>query len=439
MKSHQKKRSGSIRHNLLRVTGGLLAMSSMALATPLMAADYSFSGESKTILRMRTTIDKKDLYPVYEYLRLNLADNRSDGSGVSFYMGAWGRADLADKTTDKYTDADLQYAYLSYRAAKNNTIVNLGRQFVTEGVAAEKLDGLYLRNDFAAGISAAAFAGKSVITEPDKKGGNFVYGARLSQGMSKYYSVGLSALKSETENKTQYREEFGADLWLHPIKQIDLTGRSSYNNLTEGWMEHAYALSVTPLDQLRISADFSQINYRDYFYNMTTNVFSFSNLLIKPNEKLTSAGAAVSYSPVNNLTISADYKYYGYEIDKDADYFGGKVTYSLPESFSVGCSGHRMEGRVDRLRYTEYRAFASKKLGHADLALDFTNVEYDKRINGVRNSFALTGSAGYEFGQRVKLGADMEYSQSPDFDNEVRGLLKVTYLFDTKRSEGRGK
>lgn len=405
-----------------------------------MAADYSFSGEAKTILRMKTTIDQKDLYPVYEYLRLNMTDNRSDGSGVSFYLGVWGRLDLADKSTDKYSDADLQYAYLSYRAAKNNTVVNLGRQFVTEGVAAEKLDGLYLRNDFAGGFGAAVFAGKSVITEPDKKGGNFVYGARLSQGMKKYYSVGLSALKSETDAKSRYREEFGADLWLHPMKQVDLTGRSSYNNLTEGWMEHAYVLSVNPLDQLRISADFSQINYHDYFYNMTTNIFSFANRLnIANNEELTTAGVALSYLPLKNLTISADYKNYGYKIDGNADYFGGKATYSLPESFAVGCSVHRMEGHVDRLRYTEYRAFASKKLGHADLALDFTNVGYDSRINGVRNSYALAGSAGYEFGQRVKLGADMEYSQSPDFDNEVRGLLKVTYLFDTKRSEGRSK
>ncbi|MDU0459027.1 MAG: hypothetical protein RW306_09890, partial [Geobacteraceae bacterium] len=152
MRDHQKENSGRIRRNFLKVTGGALALSSLMLASPLMAADYSFSGESNTIFRMRTTIDKKDIYPVYEYLRMNMTDNRGDGSAVSFYLGAWGRVDLADKSTDKYSDADLQYAYLSYRAARNNTVVNLGRQFVTEGVAAERLDGLYLRNDFGAGI-----------------------------------------------------------------------------------------------------------------------------------------------------------------------------------------------------------------------------------------------------------------------------------------------
>jgi hypothetical protein len=412
---------------------------SLLCSTPLLAGDYSFSGEANTILRMRTTIDKKNIYPAYEYLRLNMTDIRTDGSAVSFYLGAWGRADLADKSGEKYTDSDLQYAYLSYRGAKNNTVVNLGRQFVTEGVAAEKLDGLYLRNDFAAGISAAAFAGKSVITEPTYKGGNFIYGTRLTQSMPKYYTVGVSALKSDTETKSRYREEMGADIWIHPIDKVDLTGRSSYNSITYGWMEHAYTLSVTPMESLRISADVSSINYRDYFFNMTTTALSFSNMIISPNEELTAAGVAVSYVPIKNLSVAADFKRYNYKIAGNADYYGGKATYSLPDSFSAGVGIHRMQGTSASLRYTETRAFASKKLGKADLTVDFHNVWYDKLLNGVRNVYVVTGAAGYQFNEKLTVGADLEYSRNPDFDDEVRGLVKITYAFDTKRSVGGGK
>jgi hypothetical protein len=396
---------------------------------------------------MRTSIDKKNIYPVYEYLRLNMTDNRSDGSGVSFYFGAWGRADLADKTTDKYTDADLQYAYLSYKAAKNNTVVNIGRQFISEGVASEKIDGLYLRSDFAYGIGASAFAGKSVITEPSYKGGNFIYGARLTQSMPKYYTIGLSALKSDdTEAKSRYREELGLDLWVHPIDKVDLTGRSSYNAITEGWMEHAYTLSVTPLESLRISADVSNIRYEDYFFNMTTSVFSPMTFTpagptgqIDPTEELTAGGVAISYIPIKNLSVSADYKRYTYKNAGNANYYGGKASYSLPQSFSAGLGVHRMDGANYRLRYTEYRAFASKQLGKADLTIDAHNVWYDKRINGIRNSYTITGAAGYEFNEKLKVGADVEYSKNPDFNNEYRGLVKITYAFDTKRSVGGGK
>lgn len=419
-------------------------MSAMMLATPLMAADFSFSGTSDTVLRMRTNSDKKDVYPLYEYLHLNLTDNRSDGSAVSFYLGAWGRIDLVDKSTDKYSDADLRYAYLSYRGAKNNTTVNLGRQFVSEGVASERLDGLYLRNDFAGGFGLAAFAGKSVTTETNEKGGEAVYGARLSQSMPKYYSIGLSALKSEADNNSRYREEAGIDLWLHPLKQIDLTGRSSYNSITEGWMEHAYTLAFTPLDNLKISADVSNIRYKNYFFHMTTNVFKLfdptvptSAGQINQNEELTTAGVTIGYKPIKNLALSADYKHYVYDIAGDADYFGGKVTYALPSSFSAGIGVHRMGGVDDnRLRYTETHAFLTKKLGPVDLAANYHNIWYDQEINGIRNSYVIIGSAGYKFNEKLKFGADVEYSKSPEFDNEVRGLIKLSYAFDMKPGKG---
>jgi len=439
LKKHQQTRSGCTPPKLLTLFGGCLT-ASLIFSAPLIASDVSFSGEASTILRMKTNLEKKDVYPLYEYLRLSLNDNRDDGSSVGFYLGAWGRLDLADKTTDKFSDADLQYAYLSYRSAKNNLAVNFGRQFISEGVAAEKVDGLYLHTDLAAGFAASAFAGKSVVLETDAKGGNFIYGTRISQSMPKYYSVGLSALKSEDSDKNRYREEEGIDLWLHPIQQVELTGRSSYNSITEGWMEHAYSLSITPFESFKFGADVSNINYKDYFFNVTTNALQLSTLLNStnpnPNEELTTAGVFATYSPIKNLTVTADYKNYAYQLAGDANYYGGKITYSLPGSYSAGFSGHRMEGSSDRLRFYEYRLYVAKKIGHAELSADFVNIGYDKKINDVKNSYAATASAGYEFSRKLKVGADFEYSKSPEFDNEVRGLLKLTYAFDTKNAEG---
>ena len=200
-------------------------------------------------------------------------------------------------------------------------------------------------------------------------------------------------------------------------------------------MEHAYSLSYAPTDKLRFSTDVSHTNYYDYFYNMTTSTLSFTNRLIDPNEKLTTMGVAAAYTPIKNLTVVADYKRYDYEIAKNADYFGGKVSYSLPQSYAAGLSVHRMDGRVDKLRYTEYRAYGTKKIGKADLSLDFISLGYDASINGVKNSYSVAGSAVYALNESWKAGANVEYSQNPDFDNEVRGLLKVTYSFDSKRGE----
>lgn len=426
------KRNHTKKNCLALGAGAAVLASALLWSTPLIAYDYSFSGESTTILRMRTTIDKKDLFPAYEYLRLNMTDNRSDGSGVSLYLGAWGRADLGDKSTSTKTDGDLQYAYLTYHAPKNNTVVTIGRQFISEGVAAERFDGLYLKNDFQYGFGASAFFGNSVITEPTFQGGTFIYGTRISQSDKKYYTVGLSALKSEREDDSRYREEEGIDLWLRPHQRVDLSGRSTYNSITDGWMEHSYAASYSPLSTLGLGADFSRINFEDYLHGMTTSALSIINPIWKDNERQTAVGVNASFSGVKNLTLGADYKFYSYTQSGDASYFGGKASYSLPEAFVVGAGLHRMEGETDKLRYVEFRAFASKKIGHADLTIDAINVNYDNRINGIRNSFAITGAALCEVNRKLKVGTDVQYSRNPDFDNEVRALVKATYTFDSK-------
>jgi hypothetical protein len=282
-----------------------------------------------------------------------------------------------------------------------------------------------------------------VITEPisdptrrELQGGGVIYGARISQTNKKYYTVGLSALKSEHENGSRYREEEGVDIWLRPLDQVDLTGRSSYNSITNGWMESSYAAAYSPLSTLKFGADYSHINFKDYFATVTTSALSLFNPLLNPtmnnNEEQNAIGTNVAYTGFKNVTIAADYKFYSYLQSGDASYFGGKASYSLPENFVVGGSLHRMEGAIERLRYVEFRSYASKKIGHADLTIDFIDLNYDSRINGIRNTYAVTGAAGYEFNRKLKVGADVEISRNPDFNGEVRGLLKATYTFDTK-------
>jgi hypothetical protein len=409
-----------------------------------MAADYSISGESNTIFRMRTTTDKKDIYPLYEYLQLSVASTEKDGSATSLHVGGWGRGDLGDKSSrDRYTDADVQFGYISFQGAKNNLVINAGRQFVSEGVAAQRLDGIYLRGDFAAGFAAAAYLGSPVVTEPSLPADDFIFGGRITQSDYKYYTLGISALKSYSKG-ADYREEEGIDLWIHPIKQVDLTGRSSYNSITDGWMEHAYTASFAPIDNLRLYADLSDINYKDYFYKVTTSALIFNPLTngIAPNEKVLTLGGGGSYTVLKNLTIAADYKHYDYDIAGKANYFGANVSYSIPESYKAGFSIHRMDGMTDRLRYTEYRMYASKKLGKADLTLDLIDLNYDNTVimNSVKNAVTVVAAGSYEFNKNLRLGASIDYSHNPLFDNEVRGLVKLTYLFDFKSSaEGRTK
>ncbi len=79
-------------------------------------------------------------------------------------------------------------------------------------------------------------------------------------------------------------------------------------------MEHAYTLTVTPLDKLRFVANFSNINYKDYFYQVTTSALSLTNGLLNPKEDVLTLGGSIEYTPMKNLRIVVDYKNYDYEI-----------------------------------------------------------------------------------------------------------------------------
>jgi hypothetical protein len=425
------------------MAGSFAVACSLLFSVPVTAGAVTLSGESTTILRARETTDKKDLYPLYEYLRLSLLDVGKDGA-ISFQFGGWGRVDLADRTLDRYTDGDLQYAYMTYRPNKNNLIVSLGRQFVAEGVATERIDGVYLRSDFAKGFGVSVFAGSPVVTEPNFKiGGDVVYGVRAFFTLPKYYTIGASFLKDDGSDG-RLREEEGIDLWLHPSSQFDVVGRSSYNSITSGWMEHAYTISYAPIKDLKINFDLSSINYADYFYNNSTtsalSLFNGTNGMIDPNESVLSLGGSVGYSPIKNLTIVADYKNYNYDILGGADYYGGRIAVTLPCSVYAGLSGHRMDGNNDKLRYNEFRVYASTRIDKLGLTADFFDVDYDRSINDIKNTLVVTASATYDITEQLRISANMDYAKDTEYDNAITGFLKLTYAFEKKfGSEGGAK
>jgi len=377
--------------------------------------------------------------PLYEYLDLSATNPLGDYGSLSFRAGGWGRFDLAESSTDKSTESAFQYGYLSYRGNKNNLLVNAGRLVVTEGVAAGRLDGLHVRGDLGAGFGAGAFVGSPVVTEPNLEGGDITYGGRIGHSIPKYYSVGLSYVRTDLSG-SQLQEEEGLDLWLHPWSPLDVVGRSSYNSITDDWMEHSYTISYNLLKSLRISADVSYINYKAYFYYVTTSALSLTSGLLDPDETVLTLGGSIDFSPINNLTLTADYKNYDYDIAGTARYYGGKVAFSLPKAIIAGLSVHRMDGENSKLRFDEYRVFASKGLGKADLTVDFFHVRYDQSIAGVDKTYSASAALSYAFTENFKVAADVNYLQDTQFDNAVTAFFKVTYNLDRKfGAEGRAK
>ncbi len=385
----------------------------------------SLSGDSSTYLLSRETADKTKILGAYEYLDFGVQNLGNET--ISFHFGGWLRYDLKEEEFGKKSNTDLQYSYLSFKSKTDNTVVNLGRVMVFEGVAAERVDGLYARTDLKSGFGVSAFGGSPVETNIDVPGNNVIYGARLSHRMGDVYRIGVSALKEEKDS-ADYRKEEGIDLWVHPINKVDVTGRSSYNSITRGWMEHAYTLSLGPFEKLRLDTEASWINYDDYFFRATTSAFNLQAGILDPHEKVRSLGETVSYPITDKVLVAADYRNFDYELAGKADYYGGKIKYSSG-SGGAGVGIHRMEGETDKLKYSEYRVYGYNKFGKTDVALDVIDIAYDASINGVKDAYSASLAALYDLTEEWKVGADVEYSRNPDFDKDVRAFLKVLYRF----------
>ena len=399
------------------------------LLLPTASPAVSLSGDSSTYVQSKQEADSTKVLGAYEYLNFAVQDLGNET--ISFHTGGWLRYDLQGEAFDKRSNSDLQYSYLSFKSKTDNATVNLGRVMVFEGVASERVDGIYAHTDLRKGFGVSAFGGNPVETGEDLPTNSVIYGARLSHQYGDLYQIGISALQEKKES-ADFRKEGGIDVWVHPIDKVDLTGKSTYNDITKGWMENTYALVLGPFADLRLTSSASWINYDDYFYGTTVSAFTVASDMIQPHEKVRILGEEASYPVTEKVQVSVDYKNYTYDIAGKANYYGGKVRFAAAENGGAGAAYHRMDGQNDELKYNEYRIYAYRKLGSVDVTADIIDVAYDTAINGVKDAYTGSLAAQYALTEAWKLGADVEYSRNPDFDRDVRTFLKVLYRFGAK-------
>jgi hypothetical protein len=398
------------------------------LSAPSGAYAFGVSGQSRTYLQSRETVDSTRLLPLYEYLDFEAGSLGVDN--VTFHFGGWYRYDLGKESFGgtKHT-GDLQYAYLSYRDRTSNAFLNLGRVLVNQGVASEQVDGLSAGADLKAGFGIAAFGGSPVETALDSRNGDSVYGGRISQGRDGLYRIGLSYLL-EKNDREEFRKEEGVDLWLRPIDSAELLGTLLYNAITSDKAQTSLYLTLGPFRNLVLRTQYTDISYKDYFTSTTTSAFQFTpGGPPNPNEQLVLVGeeAALSFG---NLNVSVDYKKHKYDLAGNAKNFGATIGYSGSPGLGGGLAYHRMKGETKDLQYNEYRLYAYGTVRKLNVTADALMVAYDREVNGIKNAYSVALAGGYALSPALLAGADVEYAKNPYYDRDVRGLLKLVYTFD---------
>ncbi len=382
---------------------------------------------------------KERLLPATEFLGIT-ADKLADGN-LSLHLYGWGRADLADKSfnSDK-SSGSLTYGYLQYRFNQAGTTVRAGRLFVREGIVNEQIDGISARTDLPMGFGLSFFGGATVHTahisgETSDGKGDTLYGGRVNYRYKGLLEIGLSGVYESasptlvTHTAGDYRR-VGGDIWITPVKAVDIIGHSSYNTETQKFAEHTYLLNVKPLQHLVVTGEFNQHREQSYLYAWTM----FSAAALNPNDKSSSAGLSASYEINKNLELAADYKHYSREFGS-ADRFGfdTRVNYK-DNSIRGGIGYHYLNagegfaiGANPSASYHEFRCYAMRDTKSYFAAIDLLGDFFKDKIYNENSAWEATGSLGYHFTPALALSGDLSYGRNPQFTEEAKALLRLTY------------
>ncbi len=420
----------------LLCTASLAATSSAALAADVTVDSSTLLGISQ---RDVSGASKQTLFPATEFLGLT-ADKLADGN-LSLNLYGWGRADLSDKSynNDK-TAGSLTYGYLQYRFSQANANIRAGRIFIHEGIANEHIDGISARTDLPMGFGLSAFGGATVHTthisgENSDGKGDMLYGGRANYRYKGLLEVGLSGVYESaaptlvTHTAGDYRR-VGGDIWITPVKTIDIIGHSSYNPETQQIAEHTYLLNIKPTQHLVLTGEFNQHHEKSYLYAWTM----FSAALLNASDKSSSTGLSASYELTKNLEVAADYKHYTREFGS-ANRFGGEARVNYKDNTVRGGVGYHYLSAGEGFAITPYtsasyhelRCFVMHDTKSYFAAIDVLGDFFKEKIYNVNNAWEATASLGYHFTPAVALSGDVSYGRNPQFTEEAKALLRLTY------------
>ncbi len=419
----------------------LCAVSLVVTSSGVMAADVTV--DSSTLLgisrRDVSGASKETLLPATQFLGLT-ADKLADGN-LSFHFYGWGRADLADKSfnNDKLAGS-LTYGYLQYRFSQANANIRAGRLFIREGIVNDQIDGISARTDLPMGFGLSAFGGATVHTahingENSDGKGDVISGGRANYRYKGLLEIGLSGVFESTAPTLATRtagdyRRIGGDIWITPVKFFDIIGHSSYNPETEKMAEHTYLLNIKPVRHLVLTGEFNQQRDQSYLYAWTM----FSKAALNPDDKSTSVGARGSYDVTKNLQVTADYKHYKREIGS-ADRFGGEVRVNYKDNSIRGGAGyHYLKaddafaiGATPSASYHEVRGYVMQDTKSYFAAIDLLGYFFKEKIYNESSAWEAMASIGYHITPALALSGDISYGRNPQFTEETRGLLRLTY------------
>jgi hypothetical protein len=222
----------------------------------------------------------------------------------------------------------------------------------------------------------------------------------------------------------------GGDIWITPFASVDIIGQSSYNTETNKFANHSYLINYKPIQKLVLTGEYNHYSDSSYRFPWTSS----ATALLNPNDKSSTAGLISSYEVSKNLEAALDYKHYTREFGS-ADRFGGdlRVKYN-DNSIRGGVGYHYLDaGQGFAITpntsgsYQELRCYVMQDTKSYFGAVDVLGQFFKDNIYNESSAWEAIASLGYHITPALALSGDVSYGKNPQFSEEVKGLLRLTY------------
>jgi hypothetical protein len=107
----------------------------------------------------------------------------------------------------------------------------------------------------------------------------------------------------------------------------------------------------------------------------------------------------------------------------------------LDKRLRSGLAYHRSDGASGFNGYDEVRGYCLYEISRYVGSIDAIGQFYRHSIYNRGNAFEVIASAGYHILPELALSGDISYGQNPQFDDDLRGLLRLTYTFNSKTAD----
>ena len=397
---------------------------------PATAADVTVSSKTYGLLYERELAGgQKDRYaPLYEYLSADAAN--LGGKPLSLHFYGWGRVDLGEQTGTGNASGEIGSLYLEYQHPEGNAQGKLGRFFLTEGAAMDTIDGAFVKATTPVGLGVSLYGGVPVeySTLENAKGGDSIFGGRVFFVRSGFAEIGASYLKESNASDALDRELYGGDLWVRVAGPVELTGKAYYNNSAGEMASQRYAVRIVPNATFDITAGYEAYNYKGLFRSAVNPAFTFPS--VDNNDDVQTIFGIVDWEFTPGWTLEVAGKNIRHDLSDPGDANRGEI--GLRHAYNgkkdvAGLSGAFVSADRDENEYQEYRAFASYSPDKLRLTIDGLIQKYKQEINGKKNAYQVVVTAGYQIFAALQVSGNLTYTQSPNFENDYAGLVRVSY------------